>query len=187
MVHTRDLVTHWASVVQPVPAFDELLSQTRLTLMHGLAALQATPLIEQVPVPEAEQLPALPGLVLVQAVPVPLHVPLKLQLFGDVLQAAPADVPPQRLVVAQTPVDVQSALVMLHLRDTAGHAVTEQSAPDDEHFLSVGHAVAALATVQAAPVALQVPEVAGQLALVVQAALVTLHLPLVIGVQTPGL
>ena len=190
LVQTRDLVRHVALVVQAVPAFDELLSQTLLTLTQtvaAFAAVQARPLDEQVPLPDAGQLPAPPALVLVQAVPVLLQVPLKLQLFGAVLQAAPAAVPPQRLVVAQTPVAVQSTLVMLHLRETAGHAVTEQSAPEDEHFLSVGHAVAALATVQAAPVELQVPAVAGQLALVAQAALVTLHLPLVIGVHAPGL
>ena len=157
------------STVQPVPAFDELLSQARLTLIHGLAALQATPLTEQVPVPDAGQLPALPAKVLVQATPVLLQVPLKLQLFGEVLHAVvPLATPPQRFVEAQMPVAVQSVVVTVvptaHFRPVVAHALTEQSAPVDvpQRWSGDVQTAAALDVVQERFVTLHLPAISGQ-------------------------
>ena len=84
-------------------------------------------------VPETLQVPATVGqlaLVVHDVAVWMLHLPPTIaQLFGDVVQAAPAAVPPQRLVVAQVPVAVQSVPVMLQVRPVLGQAVDEQSAP----------------------------------------------------------
>jgi len=105
-----------------------------------------------------------------------LHLPpTSAQLFGEVVQAAPAEVPPQRLVVGQVP--VQLAPVMLQVRLMLGHAVDEQSAPVLLHFLTVEHCVAEVHEVR---VLLQVPAMVGQLVAALAAvhdAPLTLHLP----------
>jgi hypothetical protein len=195
------LVVHCELAVQAVPWLAELALQTPDTVGQ-FCAVQGRPETLQVPVPVAGQLaldvhdvpetlqvPAMVGqlaLVVHDVAVCMLHLPpTSAQLLGDVVQAAPAEVPPQRLVVAQVPLDVQSALVMLHLRLTFGQAVDEQSAPVLLHFFCDGHWAA---EVQDAPELLQVPAMVGQLVAALAAvheAPLTLHLPM--SVQTDAL
>lgn len=187
------------AAVHAVPGLPELVLQTPATVgqtVAALAAVQATPVVLQVPVPVAGQFA-----LVVQEVPEMLHVPgttgqlalvvhdvavwtLHLpptiaQLFGDVVQAAPVATPPQRLVVEQVPVAVQLVPVMLQVRPVLGQAVDEQSAPVLLHFLTVEHCAA---DVQDVPVLLQVPAIVGQLvaalAAVQEVPVLTLHLPM---------
>jgi hypothetical protein len=192
------LVVQLPAPVHAVPALAEFALQTPLRVGQLAFDVQAAPETLQVPVPVTGQL-ALD----VQAVPDTLHVPASVgqlaldvhaaplmlqvpptiaQLFGEVVQAAPAALPPQRLVVVQLPVALQSVPVMLQVRPVFGHAVDEQSAPDTLHFFTAEHWPA---DVQAVPVLLQVPETVGQLVAALAAvhdAPLILHLPM--SVQT---
>lgn len=187
------MVVHCELAVQAVPWLAELALQTPDTVGQ-FCAVQGRPETLQVPVPVAGQLaldvhdvpetlqvPAMVGqlaLVVHDVAVWMLHLPpTSAQLFGDVVHAAPAAVPPQRLVVEQVPEAVQSALVMLHLRLTFGHAVDEQSAPVLLHFFSDGHCAA---DVHEAPELLQAPAMVGQAVAALAAvhdAPLTLHLP----------
>ena len=192
---------HCELAVQAVPWLAELALQVPETVGQ-LLAVQGNPERLQVPVPVAGQLALLvheapetlqvPGTVgqlalVVHDVPVwMLHLPPTMaQLLGDVVHAAPPDVPPQRLVVAQVPLDVQSAPVMLQVRPVLEQAVDEQSAPVTLHFFCVEHCAAEVHDV---PVLLQVPARVGQLVAAlaaVQDAPLTLHAPM--SVQTEAL
>ncbi len=162
--------------VQTVPWLAEFALQVPDTVGQ-FCAVHAAPELLHVPVPVAGQLallvhevpemlqvPATVGqlALVVHEVPVwTLHLPPTIaQLFGDVVQAAPPDVPPQRLTVLQVPLDEQSAPVMLQLRPVLVQAVEEQSAPVLLHFFSVEHSPA---LAQEVPVLLQVPLMVGQL------------------------
>jgi hypothetical protein len=163
-------------------------------------AVQAAPEMLQVPVPVAGQ-PALdvqeapetlqvPGTtgqfaLVVQEALLTLHLPPVIaQLLGDVVHAAPAAEPPQRLTGEQVP-DGHAAPLMSQIRPVLGQAVDEQSALLTLHLFSVEHCAAEL---HGAPLPLQVPSIVGQAVAelpAVHAALVTLHLPT--SVQTDAL
>ena len=109
-----------------------------------------------------------------------LHLPPTIaQLFGDVVQAAPSTVPPQRFTEGHVP--VQLALLMLQGRLTLGHAVVEQSAPVELQVFTVAQSVADM---HEFPFVLHVPAIVGQFALLVQDVPVwILHLPMSVQIE----